>query len=126
MVSLKKNFLSIPNAKHCYNIWTEKNVQTIINIYFIIDIVSRPGKSRFFSAFEYQTFDTTVPEKFLFPIFDFAHRSLTVRSLSVHTGLSVRSSSVRQSLTVHSFAFTVQRALAFTAHKAFIVRSPCV
>ena len=56
----------------------------------------------------------TVPEIFYFPIFAFAHRSLIVCSLSVH-----------HSLTVHNFAFTVQRALAFTVHKAFIVRSPC-
>ena len=79
----------------------------------------------------------TVPETFYFPIFAFAHHSLTVRSPSVHrpfsvrspfthTSLTMRSACVHHSLTFHNSAFTVQRALAFTVHKAFIVRSPCV
>ena len=66
------------------------------------------------------------PETFYFPIFAFAYRSLTVRSLSVNRAFSVRSPFTHRLLTVHNSAFTVQRALAFTLHKEFIVRSPWV
>ena len=55
-------------------------------------------------------------------------RSFTVRSPSVHRAFSVHSSCVHRSqfcvhraFIVHSFAFSVQRSLAFTVHKAFIV-----
>ena len=76
----------------------------------------------------------TVPETFYFPIFAFAHRSLTVRSPSVHRAFIVRSSfALRSQFCVHRSAFarvhrsqSVHRSLivcSATVHKTFIVRS---
>lgn len=53
----------------------------------------------------------TVPETLYFPIFSFAHRSFTVRSLCVHRS---------QFCALRSAPF------AIIVHKAFTLRSHCV